>query len=158
MHTQVLGSILSACRGLVPDFNTDESIHSFSGARSKTDVGDWIIQASTKDSGFIQAAGIDSPGIAASPAIALEIVDLLKKAGLGTLFTCFAGTKVQILTQRRAMLLDAAPNPTFNPKRAAIIRPKKGEGGLVFTPGTQFTCFTSRKVQILTSEELRARD
>ena len=85
----------------MPDFNTDESIHSFSGARSKTDVGDWIVQASTKDSAFIQAAGIDSPGIAASPAIALEIVDLLKKAGLGTQFPCFTGTKVQILTQRR---------------------------------------------------------
>jgi len=107
----VLGKILSACRGLVPDFDTDESIHSFSGARSKTDVGDWIIKASEKDENFIQASGIDSPGIAASPAIALEIVDLLKQAGL-----------------------DAAPNPNFNPKRAAIIRPKNGDEGLVYTP------------------------
>jgi len=50
----VLGKILAACRGLVPDFSTDESIHSFSGARSKTDVGDWIIKASDKDKNFIQ--------------------------------------------------------------------------------------------------------
>jgi glycerol-3-phosphate dehydrogenase len=107
----ILGKILAACRGLVPDFDTNESIHSFSGARSKTDVGDWIIQASTKDKHFIQAAGIDSPGIAASPAIAVEVVDLLNKAGL-----C------------------AAPSATFNPKRAPVIRPKRGEEGLVFTP------------------------
>ena len=35
----ILGKILAACRGLVPDFDTNESIHSFSGARSKTDLG-----------------------------------------------------------------------------------------------------------------------
>ena len=74
-------------------------------------AGDWIIQPSTKDNHFIQAAGIDSPGIAASPAIAVEVVDLLNKAGL-----C------------------AAPSATFNPKRAPVIRPKRGEEGLVFTP------------------------
>jgi glycerol-3-phosphate dehydrogenase len=74
-------------------------------------AGDWIIQPSTKDKHFIQAAGIDSPGIAASPAIAVEVVDLLNKAGL-----C------------------AAPSATFNPKRAPVIRPKRGEEGLVFTP------------------------
>jgi len=108
---EILGSILAACRGLVPDFDTSESIHSFSGARSKTDVGDWIIKQSDKDPHLIQAAGIDSPGIAASPAIALEVVELLNQAGLS-----------------------AAPNPNFNPKRAAIIRPKKGDEGLVYTP------------------------
>ena len=74
-------------------------------------AGDWIIQPSTKDKHFIQAAGIDSPGIAASPAIAVEVVDLLNKAGL-----C------------------AAPSATFNPKRAPVITPKRGEEGLVFTP------------------------
>ena len=71
-------------------------------------AGDWIIQPSTKDKHFIQAAGIDSPGIAASPAIAVEVVDLLNKAGL-----C------------------AAPSATFNPKRAPVITPKRGEEGLV---------------------------
>lgn len=110
----VLAKILSACRGLVPDFNTDESIHSFSGARSKTNVGDWIIQPSPKEPQFIQAAGIDSPGIAASPAIALEVVQLLKKAGL-----------------------DAASNKAFNPKRAAVIKPKRGDEGLVYTPDSK---------------------
>ncbi len=62
----------------------------------------------------MQAAGIDSPGIAGSPAIAVEVVRLLQLAGL-----------------------DSSANPTFNPKRAAIIRPKRGEEGLVFTPDTK---------------------
>jgi len=110
----ILAKILSACRQLVPDFDTNESIHSFSGARSKTDVGDWIIQPSPKDPHFIQAAGIDSPGIAASPAIAQEVTKLLGQAGLR---------------------MD--PNASFNPKRAPIIRPKRGDEGLVYTPDTK---------------------
>mmetsp|Transcript_55661 Transcript_55661/g.136368 ORF Transcript_55661/g.136368 Transcript_55661/m.136368 type:complete len:689 (+) Transcript_55661:69-2135(+) len=108
---EILGKILKACRGLVPEFDTDASFHSFAGARSKTDYGDWIIGPSKVDPNFIQAAGIDSPGIAASPAIAKEIVASLKTAGL-----------------------DLTPDSDFNPKRAPIIFPKNGENDLVFTP------------------------
>jgi len=110
----ILGTILRACRRLVPDFDTDESIHSFSGARAKSSRGDWIIEPSSKDPNFIQAAGIDSPGIAGSPAIALEVSRLLEAAGL-----------------------DAKPDASFNPKRAPVIVPKRGEEGLVFTPDTK---------------------
>jgi len=39
------------------------------------------------------------------------VVDLLAKAGLGM-----------------------SPDPTFNPKRSAIFRPKLGDEGLVYTP------------------------
>jgi glycerol-3-phosphate dehydrogenase len=56
---------------------------------------------------LLQAAGIDSPGLAGSPAIAIEVVRLLKKAGLAT-----------------------PPNPTFNPYRRPIIRPKHGWKGI----------------------------
>lgn len=54
-----------------------------------------------------QAAGIDSPGLAGSPAIAIHVVKLLRDAGL-----------------------DAQPNPTFNPYRRPIIRPKDGWKGI----------------------------
>ena len=50
----------------------------------------------------------------------------------GTQFTCFTGTKVQILTRYRAT--------------------RHSGGG-----GTQFTCVTGTKVQIVTAEALRAR-
>jgi hypothetical protein len=49
---------------------------------------------------------------------------------LGTHFTCFKGTKVQILTQK----------------------------ALAGALGIQFTCFTGRKVQILTQKALAARE
>ena len=52
------------------------------GARAKSDRGDWIIEASAQNQNFIHVAGIDSPGLAGSPAIALECVHLLQKAGM----------------------------------------------------------------------------
>ena len=113
----VLRNILSACRRLVPDFDVADSFHSFSGARAKSSRGDWIIERcfapGALEGKLVHAAGIDSPGIAGSPAIALAVLEQLEEAG----FT-------------------AAADPTFNPKRAATIVPKieGDDDGLVYTP------------------------
>ena len=56
----------------------DEVITSFSGLRAKTESGDFIIAESKESPGFINVAGIDSPGLAASPGIALYVIDLLQ--------------------------------------------------------------------------------
>ena len=40
-----------------------------------------VIEESSAAPGFFHVAGIDSPGLAGSPAIALEVVALLKRAG-----------------------------------------------------------------------------
>ena len=111
--TDILKTILQGCRRLVPTFDTDDSFHSFSGARAKSSRGDWILEQCVTEPQLIHAAGIDSPGIAGSPAIALEVLDLLKEAGL-----------------------ELEADPSFNPKRSAVIVPKvKGEeDGLVYTP------------------------
>jgi len=50
------------------------------GARAKSDRNDWIIEACKTSPALIHAAGIDSPGLAGSPAIALAVVDLLRAA------------------------------------------------------------------------------
>ena len=60
--------------------------------------------------GFLHAASIDSPGIAASPAIAVDMVRMLREQGL-------------ILEQDK----------DFNPNRAPIITPKAGYKGLRFS-------------------------
>jgi L-2-hydroxyglutarate oxidase LhgO len=57
-----------------------EVITTFSGLRAKTDRGDFIIEEADDSPGFINVAGIDSPGLAAAPAIALYVTDLLKKS------------------------------------------------------------------------------
>lgn len=57
-----------------------KTITSFCGLRAVGSTGDFIINSPKK--GFINAAGIESPGLSASPAIAEYIVALLKQQGL----------------------------------------------------------------------------
>ena len=66
----ILQKILSSCRKLIPNFNTDDAFHSFAGARAKSSRGDWIIEQCATEPSMIHAAGIDSPGIAGSPCAA----------------------------------------------------------------------------------------
>lgn len=57
-----------------PLFNT---ITSFAGVRAYSDRHDFIIEESKKAKGFIHCAGIESPGLTASPAIAKYVVETL---------------------------------------------------------------------------------
>ncbi|MFU8794360.1 MAG: FAD-dependent oxidoreductase [Dethiobacteria bacterium] len=60
----------------------NEVITTFSGLRAKSDRGDFIIEEAADSPGFINVAGIDSPGLAAAPAIAVYVADMLQqKAG-----------------------------------------------------------------------------
>ncbi len=57
-----------------------ESIRNFAGVRAASTIDDFIIEVSAPR--FINAAAIKSPGLTAAPAIALEIVELLRQEGL----------------------------------------------------------------------------
>ena len=57
-----------------------KTITSFCGLRAVGSTGDFIINSPKKQ--FINAAGIESPGLSASPAIAEYIVELLTEQGL----------------------------------------------------------------------------
>ena len=105
--------ILSKCKQLVPSFDPKETFHAFAGARAKNSRGDWIIEVCQTCPQMIHVAGIDSPGLAGSPAIALEVVRLLQQQ---------AGFKYM------------AKNPNFKPHRAPIITPKNGMRGLKMGP------------------------
>jgi glycerol-3-phosphate dehydrogenase len=58
----------------VPLYNT---ITSFAGVRAFSDRHDFIIEESKNAKGFIHCAGIESPGLTASPAIAKYVVEKL---------------------------------------------------------------------------------
>jgi len=58
----------------------NKTITSFCGLRAVGSTGDFIIN--TPVSGFVNAAGIESPGLSASPAIAEYIAELLSNQGL----------------------------------------------------------------------------
>jgi glycerol-3-phosphate dehydrogenase len=72
-------------------------IRSFAGARPTGDTGDFIIGES-KVEGFINVAGIESPGLTAAPAIAVDIAEIVKG------------------------ILNPTVNEEFNPKRRKVIR------------------------------------
>ena len=97
----IMSAILSKCRELVPSFDASAIIHTFSGLRAKSSAGDWVIRRSAVEPDLVHAAGIDSPGLAGSPAIAERVVDILRGAGL-----------------------PLAPKKGFNPNRRPIIVPK----------------------------------
>ncbi len=71
--------IKEACEN-VKGIALNKTITSFCGLRAAGDTGDFIINSPKH--GFINAAGIESPGLSASPAIAEYITDMLKDMGL----------------------------------------------------------------------------
>ncbi len=66
----------------VPGINYRDSIRNFAGVRAQTEHDDFIVEESKFAKGFINLAGIKSPGLSAAPAIAVMAVDLLRQAGL----------------------------------------------------------------------------
>jgi glycerol-3-phosphate dehydrogenase len=76
-----LETILRSAHNMIPDISETDVITSFAGIRP-TLGEDFYIDASSKVPGLIQVAGIQSPGLTASPAIGEYVKDLLKKAGL----------------------------------------------------------------------------
>ena len=66
----------------VPSINLRASIRNFSGIRADAGLEDFIVGESKEVPGFFNMAGIKSPGLTSSPAIAKEIVRLLHGKGL----------------------------------------------------------------------------
>lgn len=72
--------IKEQARKSVPSIAFEENIRSFAGVRANSTVKDFIIKESAP--GFIDVAGMCSPGLASSPAVGAYIADILKTAGL----------------------------------------------------------------------------
>ncbi|MDR3284882.1 MAG: NAD(P)/FAD-dependent oxidoreductase [Treponema sp.] len=92
-----LAFVREAALRTIPALDFAYSIRNFSGVRADSDHPDFIIGESEHAPGFFNIAGIKSPGLTSSPAIARDMVVMLEKAGL---------------------LL--APNPRFVSKRKVI--------------------------------------
>ncbi len=73
--------IVAAARKSVPDFDMRKVITSFAGIRAASSTGDFIIEQS-KVPGFINVAGIESPGLTAAPAIAEYVTELVEGTGI----------------------------------------------------------------------------
>ena len=78
---ETLKYVVETARRSIPVFNVKKALTTFSGIRPTTTSEDFIIEES-KVNRFINVAGIDSPGLTASPAIAEMVVGIFKKSGL----------------------------------------------------------------------------
>ena len=72
--------IINGATECVPNIPLKNVISSFSGLRAGTEYGDFIIERAGDN--FINVMGIDSPGLTASPAIAVYVTDILKEMGM----------------------------------------------------------------------------
>lgn len=85
---------------IVKDIPYSKMIRAFAGSRPSGSTGDFILGES-KVSGFINVAGIESPGLTAAPAIAIDIALIVK------------------------CILKPTKNENFNPIRRKVIRVKE---------------------------------
>ncbi|MBN1697707.1 MAG: NAD(P)/FAD-dependent oxidoreductase [Spirochaetales bacterium] len=77
-----LEEVFSEARRMVDAISKKEIITSFAGLRPTLKGNDFYIDLSKKAPNVIQVAGIQSPGLTASPAIALYVTGLLEDRGL----------------------------------------------------------------------------
>jgi glycerol-3-phosphate dehydrogenase len=75
-------AVFAAARRLVPAIDERDVIAEFAGVRAVADTDDFVL-GPTARRGFLNAAGIQSPGLTAAPAIAEQLVALLRDEGLG---------------------------------------------------------------------------
>lgn len=77
-----LAFVAETAKKSVPSIDFRACIRNFAGVRATTDRADFILEEAKGAPGFINLAGIKSPGLSAAPAIAEEAVRLLECAGL----------------------------------------------------------------------------
>jgi glycerol-3-phosphate dehydrogenase len=95
-----LEEVIETARKSIKVFDIRRALTTFSGVRAVSNNGDFIIEES-RIRGFINVAGIDSPGLTSAPAIAIKVTDILKASGL-----------------------ELIPNSNFNPNRKPLLIPK----------------------------------
>ena len=76
-----LAFVSAAARRSVPDIRFGESIRNFAGVRANVDTGDFVIGEAEGAPGFIDLAGMKSPGLSSAPAVAKEVVRILEGHG-----------------------------------------------------------------------------
>lgn len=76
-----LKKVLEGAKKLVPSVDENDIIAYFAGLRPAAG-DDFIIRHEDKVPGFVNVAGIQSPGLTAAPAIALMVTRILKDSGL----------------------------------------------------------------------------
>ncbi len=97
-HMERIAKIYEQTKTLYGAMDPKKFLRSFTGIRARSSTNDFIIRSSQDFPEFIQIAGIQSPGLTASPIIARRAMELLQAVGC-----------------------EFRENPQFDPNRAPII-------------------------------------
>lgn len=116
-----LGQIMEKAGLHVKDLPMRQVITSFAGLRAHEACGDFVIGEAEDAKGFIDCAGIESPGIASCPAIGEMVAEILKeKMGLEE--------KGDFISVRKGI---RKPGMLGKEERAALIREDPAYGNIV---------------------------
>jgi len=77
-----LAEVWQGARRLVPSLDVRDAIAVFAGLRPSGSTGDFLMEVPPQIGGFVNLAGIESPGLTAAPAIAQWVVEALRDHGM----------------------------------------------------------------------------
>ena len=98
-----LAFVKSAAARSIPNINFRANIRNFAGVRARSDSKDFIIEEA--EPGFVDVAGICSPGLSAAPAIAEYVAALMEASGLEFM------KKDDVVTTRKRIRFKELSNP-----------------------------------------------
>ncbi len=101
-HAQSLSDVFEKQSRTDPALSARNAITYFTGIRAATYEEDFVVRKGRRTRNLVHAAGIQSPGLTAAPAVAEDVRDMV----------------VELLSETR----DIRPNPSFNPRRKGIVR------------------------------------
>ena len=97
-NRKVFNNIVKVQQEVAPDFKASDVIAYFSGIRAPTYEEDFVVRQGIKTKNIFEAAGIQSPGLTAAPAIAEDL-------------------RIWIKDYLESIKIEVKDNPSFNPKR-----------------------------------------
>lgn len=76
---EIVENIIKVQQEVAPEFKASDVIAYFSGVRGPTYEEDFVVRKGIKTKNIFEAAGIQSPGVTAAPAIAVDITKWIKE-------------------------------------------------------------------------------
>jgi glycerol-3-phosphate dehydrogenase len=77
-----LDHVFEGAKKMFPDLTLKDTIRVFAGLRAADTTEDFVIEAAENVKGFVNVAGIQSPGLSSSPAVADLVAEILENEGL----------------------------------------------------------------------------
>lgn len=116
-----LNEVLTKAQDSVNNIPLRQAITSFAGLRAHEDHHEFIIKELEDCPGFIDCAGIESPGLSSSPAIGRMVAEILKEKAQLTEKDNFIATRKGILD----------PKKLSREERSALIKEKPEYGNII---------------------------